>query len=295
MKMTAGELDRETEISTELSTIKSGRFKITRIKLRIPNLPAPFVHYRFVQLSDLHYGPATRPSIVETAIEITNSLKPSLVLLTGDYVVAGLTGLKHKLATDIHPKFFGWTDYRRKVRTLARELSPILSRLQPEDGIVGVFGNHDYLEGIGTIRRQLPQSIRWLKNQRHDIVKNGHQLTVFGVDDARMGDPCLERTFSGEKPGFAQILLSHNPDIVLDQKSNLIDTVDLMLCGHTHGGQIRFPMIGALRSCTKQKVHILGLSRHGRTHVYTNAGIGHVGVPLRLFCPPEITCFELVE
>lgn len=282
-----------SRITPSVESSRRGRFRVTKVTLQTPSLPKEFEGYRIAHLTDLHYGPATNPKIVDQALEIAQSFSPDLFVLTGDFVVAGLTGVWHRLATKIDPKIFRWTEYRRKVRLCARELAPKIAKLSAPDGLLGVLGNHDHIEGLGTIRRQLPPSLRFLINDSTTIERGNARLYVAGVDDYKRGRPNLARALSAKSDGcFSKILLSHNPDIVLSRDSYLLGDVDLVLCGHTHGGQIRVPGWGPVRSCTRQQDHIMGLTRFAKSAIYTNSGVGHVGIPLRLFCPPEIAIFE---
>ena len=286
---------------------KEGLFRISHLSIALSGLPKEFVGYRMVQLTDLHFGPATTASHIEHAVAITSSLKPDTVLLTGDYVQFSATGLGHKIAKRFNPKAFRWIDYRREVRELASKLGKMLTPLTPPDGIYGVFGNHDHLEGLGSIIRQLPSSVRWLNNSNIAIQKGASKIILAGIDDLRRGKPNLFRALDfalldpadrmaseiSTEGAFLKVLLSHNPDITIAQNNNLIQHVNLMLCGHTHGGQIRLPIIGAPVTRTKQSSHVSGLSYFRDTAVYVSNGVGYGGVPIRLLCPPEIVCITL--
>ena len=147
-----GEIEKAAAVATgplrlSLRSEYEGLFRISHLTLSISGLPKQFDGYRLVQLTDLHFGPATSAAHIERSIEITNSLKPNSILLTGDYVQFSATGLGHKIAKRFNPKAFRWIDYRREVRELAHRLGKLLAPLSPADGIFGVFGNHDHLRG----------------------------------------------------------------------------------------------------------------------------------------------------
>ncbi len=285
-----------------------GLFRISHVTVSRPGLPKQFDGYRLVQLTDLHFGPATSAQHIERAVEITTSLKPDTVLLTGDYVQFSATGLGHKVAKRFNPKAFRWIDYRREVRELAHRLGKMLAPLSPPDGIFGVFGNHDHLEGLGSIIRQLPSSISWLNNSNVAIQRGASKIILAGIDDLNRGKPNLFRALDfalldaservtasamSTEGAILKVLLSHNPDVTIALNSNLIAHVDLMLCGHTHGGQIRLPLFGAPVTRTKQKKHVTGLSYFKDTAVYVSNGVGYGALPIRLLCPPEIVCITL--
>lgn len=307
-----GEIEKAAALTTgplrlSVRSESEGLFRISHLTLSISGLPKQFDGYRLVQLTDLHFGPATSAAHIERAVEITNSLKPQTVLLTGDYVQFSATGLGHKIAKRFNPKAFRWIDYRREVRELAHRLGKLLAPLSPADGIFGVFGNHDHLEGLGSIIRQLPSSIQWLNNANVAIQKGGSKIILAGIDDLHRGKPNLfraldfalldasERVATGisAEGAVLKLLLSHNPDLTIALNSNLIQHVDLMLCGHTHGGQIRLPLFGAPVTRTKQKNHVSGLSYFKETAIYVSNGVGYGAVPIRFLCPPEIVCITL--
>lgn len=278
-----------------IKSSKNKPFRLTFLDVQIPDLPAEFDEYRIVQLTDLHLGPCTPADHIKQAIDITLELKPHLVTLTGDYVQCSGTGLWHTLAYKVHPHFFRWAEYRRVVRNLAKKLSAMLSRLNPPDGIIGVFGNHDYQEGIGTIKRQLPHSIKWLVNESLTITKGQSMIRIAGVDDYKQGNPDLKSAldFSANSNTVYRILLAHNPDVTLLKDNALLEKVNLMLAGHTHGGQICLPGSIPVITRTSQRKHYNGFSVHDSTNVYVSPGIGCGGLPFRLFCPPEITVITL--
>jgi predicted MPP superfamily phosphohydrolase len=278
------------------------RFVLRTVEIKVEGLPSAFKGFRIAQLTDLHYGPATSAKHLEAAVKLTNSLGPDLIVLTGDYIQNSRLGIRHRLATDVNPKLFGLMNQRRAVRQLANDLGTILEPLEAPKGIVGVFGNHDYIEGIGSIRKRLPQRINWLVNSAQQMRSQEGSLLIAGVDDTRRGTPNLEHTVQsaiaelrGCPEPFFKILLSHNPDVVLERSRHLLTEFDLILCGHTHGGQIRLPMLGAPITRTKQRHHTSLLSDFHDSKIYVNHGVGYGGITVRLFCPPEITIFEFQE
>lgn len=298
-----------------IKSSKDQLFRLSNVAVYVPELPEAFENYRIVQLSDFHYGPTTPAGHLRSAISITRALKPDLLLFTGDYITAGATGYRNIFARQLHPKVVRWTTYRRTVRRLAQQFNELISPLAPPDGIVGVFGNHDHLEGIGTIIRQLGDKIHWLNNQSLVVRRHDVGLQIIGIDDLHRGKPNLEHALEadsiiGQSAGehdldtsldyakslkpFLKILLSHNPDIVIHptQKRHL-ESIHLILSGHTHGGQIRLPLLGPIVTHTQQRQHVRGLSRADGRPIYVSSGIGYGLIQLRLFCPPEIVVFNL--
>ena len=157
-----------------------------------------------------------------------------------------------------------------------------------------VMGNHDYVLGPVQIRAELAKaSIPLLLNQHIAIERAGQQMWLAGVADPVISQPDL-RLALPEQPDGPVILLAHGPDfadtVVADPRGAL---VDLMLAGHSHGGQICLPIVGALTRPAGAKKYFEGLYRVGAMQVYVNRGIGTVGLPFRLNCPPEISLFTL--
>jgi len=281
---------KQHNIKQDIQVQKEGELEISILTLESSKVEK---NLRIVQLSDLHFGPCTNKETVSKAISITNDLKPDIIALTGDYVQYSATGIRHILATKVNPKLFKWTEYRREVRKLCKELSSKLSKLENIENAYAVFGNHDYHEGLGTIVRQFPKEINWLVNN----TKENKGISISGLDDYRLGKPDIKSMNASRNKDLDEknfkLLLAHNPDtITLDQNKSL-EQYDLILCGHTHGGQICFPNKKALVSRTKQKTHIKSLSYYGDTPVYVSRGIGRGGLPIRLNCPAEIVLFQI--
>ena len=267
-------------------------YRITTLHLHLESLPDVFDGYCIVQLTDLHFGPVTSAKHLISGIEICNNLSPDLIVLTGDFLQISSVGAYQVLATKINPRFFRWSDYRRKVRNFAEQLGQIIKPLEAPDGLLGVFGNHDYLEGVGSIKRKLGDKITWLVNDALCIKRDTESINIIGVDDTLLGQPNLSQAFAAAERinlnPCSSILLSHNPDVILLKDNDLIHKTDLLLSGHTHGGQIRLPFGRPPITRTKQKRHVCGLSWFEETPIYVSNGLGYGGITLRLFCPPEI-------
>ena len=284
------------EVSKTIHPLESGiRCQLSTLEVKIPNLPKAFHKYTIVQLTDLHFGPITPLSHIKQILSRTRSFSPDLIVFTGDYIQVGAVGFRALFARYISPKIVNWTGYRRRVRAFAKELAEELNSLTAKDGIFGIFGNHEYHEGWRTIERYLGKQINWLHNKSKNIERENEQIRVSGLDDIRYGKPNLSQALSppAEKPWF-HLLLCHNPDIVLHQDAGLLQEADLVLCGHTHGGQIQVPGLGPIITRTKQKDYTHGLGYLDSSAIYVSNGAGYGTIRLRLFCPPEITLIKLV-
>jgi predicted MPP superfamily phosphohydrolase len=242
--------------------------------IAIDNLPGAFQGFRIVQLSDIHYDEYTEPSFVARAIGRINALAPDLVLLTGDYISFGPL-----------PRAFTMGAMERCAEALRQIACP--QRF-------AVMGNHDSVLGAPTIRPILAEvDIPLLVNEYAPIERAGQRLWLSGVHDPVTHVPNLH-TAIPERPDGPVLLMSHAPDyadtVVTHPRGRF---VDLMITGHTHGGQVRFPFVGPMHLPSGGRKYVEGLFRFDRMQLYVNRGIGTTGLPLRLNCPPEITVFIL--
>jgi uncharacterized protein len=240
----------------------------------IDNLPAAFRNFRVVQVSDIHYDEYTEPSFLTRVIDHVNALVPDLVLLTGDFISYGPLSRNFSLGA---------------MGRCARQLSSIACAQR-----FAVMGNHDSVLGAPTIRPILAEvGIPLLVNQFVPIARGSERLWLCGIHDPVTHVPNLH-TAIPERPDGPVLLMSHAPDyadtLLAHPRGRL---VDLMLAGHTHGGQVRLPLVGALQLPTGGRKYVEGLFRLGRMQLYVNRGVGTTLLPLRLNCPPEITLITL--
>jgi hypothetical protein len=242
--------------------------------ISITNLPASFHGYRIVQLSDIHLDEYTEPFFLERIVHKVNTLTPDLVLVTGDFITHGsLTFIAGGHA----------------IRRCAEILTTITAPLR-----YGCLGNHDVSFDPATVVKVLgAHGTPVLVNQYLPIERKGDRLWLCAVDDPGTSHPNLDLALP-EKPDGPVILLAHEPDyaddVVAHPRGPL---VDLMLSGHSHGGQIRLPFLGPLILPPMAEKYPEGHYRFNRMQLYVNRGIGTVGLPLRLNCPPEITLITL--
>lgn len=241
---------------------------IDRVTIPIENLPAALEGFTIVQLSDIHLYPLTQPETVRRAVELANSLKPDVTVLTGDYVWNELDAI--------------------------HELAPIVSGLNARQGVYLTLGNHDYWANAAVINTAYKQErLPVLVNQGVPLSHGSSAVFLGGLDDGWSGHPNLGQTLEGARPGDVVVLLCHEPDLAdLYYKDGRIA---LQLSGHTHAGQIRLPGIGALVHPYLGKKYEMGLYRVGEMWLYTNRGIGCISEPVRFNCPPEVTEFTLVR
>jgi uncharacterized protein len=242
--------------------------------IAITNLPDPFHGYRIVQLSDIHLDEYTEPFFLERIVHDVNALAPDLVLLTGDFITHGsLTFIAGGHA----------------IRRCSEILTTLTAPLR-----YGVLGNHDVsFNGPLVVKALAEHGTPVLVNQHIPIERNGARLWLCGVDDPGTSSPNLDLAIPA-KPDGPVLLMAHEPDyadqVVAHPRGPL---VDLILAGHSHGGQIRLPFLGPLILPPMGSKYPEGHYRFNQMQLYVNRGIGTVGLPFRLNCPPEITVITL--
>ena len=248
--------------------------EVTHRTLRIRNLPDAFLGFRFVQLSDIHLEEYTEAWFLRRAVDIINQLHPELVLITGDFVSRGPASDK-----------FAW-----RAAGVAAEVIEELRAPQR----YACLGNHDV--GVGADRVIAPLRAHHtpvLVDSYVPIQRGSDYLWLAGSDDAGTRDPDLNLAVP-DAPRAPVILMCHEPDYVDHViRHPRFPWIDVMLSGHTHGGQVRLPVLGPLILPPMGKKYIEGRFQFAHMELYVNRGLGTVGLPFRLNCPAEITHFTL--
>jgi predicted MPP superfamily phosphohydrolase len=233
--------------------------------------------FRIAQLSDFHYDDLFSVTPLRKAVDIVNKLEPDLVVLTGDFVTSPVSDSRHRSA--------------RRAAKAIEPCSQLLAQIRAGSAILAALGNHDVATDAAHIIAVLQShGIPVLRNRSVPFEREGKRLWLSGVDDILEGKPDLELALRGIPPGEPVILLAHEPDWA-DYVAH--HPLDLQLSGHSHGGQIRIPLIGAPYLPQLARKYPWGLRRIGPVTLYTNAGIGTIRVPVRLNCPPEVTLINL--
>ena len=157
---------------------------------------------------------------------------------------------------------------------------------------MAVLGNHDHRAGAVIVRPHLGEAgIVELANEVRSLRRGPSALHVAGVDSMYMGKDRLGAVLDGLPGEGAAVLLAHEPDFALS--SAAAGRFDLQLSGHSHGGQVRFPLLGAPLYPRHSRLYPDGLYRVRRMHAYTNRGLGTVLSHLRANCRPEISVLTL--
>jgi predicted MPP superfamily phosphohydrolase len=254
--------------------ISRHELELIDITIKLPRLPDAFAGMKVVQISDFHFQAYTEAMFLEGIVRKVNALAPELVLLTGDFVST------KPLPQHINVK-------------LAYHCAEILSRIECPLRFA-IMGNHDALVGAHAVTDALTtHGIPVLANRSVPLERQGQRIWLAGVEDVLVQRPDLAAALPAgtRRHGEPTILLAHEPDFA---DYALGRQVDLILSGHTHGGQILFPFLPPLMLPDMGTKYVHGLFRLGDgMQLYVNRGIGAVNLPFRFRCPPEITAITL--
>lgn len=238
---------------------------IEKVEIRLERLPKNLEGFRLIHLSDIHHSPFTHLEHITRAIKIANDLQPDMFILTGDYV-------SHE------------SEYIEPV-------AEVLGRLESEFGTFACLGNHDHWTDGEMVTNALREAeITVLINEGFRFTAKGASVWLAGVDDHMVGKTDLRSALRGSFPDEMKLLLAHNPIIA---RAAARAGVDLVLSGHTHGGQVKI-RDDEKRILPRRKLKN-GLYRRKNTQIYITRGIGTVVLPVRYQCPPEISLIELIS
>lgn len=253
-------------VSAYARLIEPYSYWVSETDIFLRNLPERFENFRITQLTDIHHSRILGLDEVRRVVSLAQQTNPDMFVLTGDYT----------------------TSYRRFIEPCAEALAP----LSAPEGVWAVLGNHDhYTDPELTTRALQSHKIAVLNNAHTTLQRGPDALQLSGIDDWTWNAVDWSRAFAGLKPTTPTVLLSHQP-IVLDLEQT--QNVSLILSGHTHGGQVRLPFVGApARYATADLKYDRGLFRRGETQLYVSSGTGVIGLPLRLGVRPEIAVLRL--
>jgi len=240
------------------------RLTIEHHQILLRRLPPAFDGFRIVQLSDIHHSPFTSRTQIERAVDTANSLQPDIVALTGDYI--------------------------SKERQYAAPCAELLGKLRARHGVFAVLGNHDHWTDAALITDLFrAEGMTVLVNQGMRFELKDAALWLAGVDDTMVGLEDLPLALAGSRADEFKLLLAHNP-IILRRAARA--GVDLVLSGHTHGGQVSLRSERSASGRPRRRL-LKGLARQGETQIYVTRGLGTVVLPVRFGCPPEVSLLEL--
>ncbi len=240
--------------------------KVERLRIPLKNLGG---RISAVQMSDLHIGGLIEESVVSRIVQQINALKPDFIVLTGDIIDTEISRIPKALEA--------------------------LSKLDAPLGVYFILGNHEYFHNVESLLPTLKQrGIQILENACLQLKKGNAILNLAGVYDLfgrriNVLEPNLQQALKDREHERPLILLAHQPKFALEVRDE--HRVDLILSGHTHGGQI-FPFRFLVRL---DQPYLAGLYQHTKnTKIYVNRGAGFWGPPMRILARAEITYFEFV-
>jgi predicted MPP superfamily phosphohydrolase len=248
--------------------------ELNQFDIGMSDLPPAFAGLRIAQLTDFHCSRQVTPAYLNEAVQLAQRQNPDLIVLTGDFV--------HK----------GYRYVDRVAATLGRLNAPL--------GVFAVLGNHDFsvrnalgLRRYRHLHRRVArgleaQGIRVLRNEAVRIRRGSAMLHLAGVEDLWSRSCDLDRALTGLCPSVPCIMLAHNPRTAEGLQDR---RCDLMLSGHTHGGQVNWPGLGRPLG-RKARRFAAGLYQFSRTQVYVNKGVGF-GFRFRFGVRPEVAVMTL--
>jgi uncharacterized protein len=240
-------------------------YELTETDIFIRDLPEAFDGFRIAQVSDVHHSSLVSAEDVRRVVEAANSARADLVALTGDYTTAS--------------------------RAYVEPAAELLAGLQAPHGVWAVLGNHDHHTDPALTRSALRRrGINLIDNANTRLRRGGDELQLAGVGDWSWADNDWGKTFAGVSRGKPTVLLSHQP-LVLDLPET--EGVSLILSGHTHGGQVSLPVVGAPVGHMNEFKYLRGLFTRGATQLYVTRGTGTIGLPVRFGARPEIAVLRL--
>lgn len=249
--------------------------EVNRIALPVRGLPAPFHGLRVAHLTDFHFGGHIPTGYLEEALDRTRAERPDVIALTGDFIDRG----------------------PGHVAAAAR----LFRHLKAPLGVFGVLGNHDFAVHTARGVKRHPgldravtdalgsEGVTVLRNRAVRLDRDGAGVLVAGIDDLWSGEADAAAALGRQCPDTPRVVLAHNP-----QSVDLLGghRADLVLSGHTHGGQIDLPGLGRILLRKNARRWAAGLYPHNGGHVYVNKGVGF-GWRFRFNVRPEVAVFTL--
>ena len=238
---------------------------LRRVNVPIPNLPAHLDGFTIAQLSDLHRGPEMTQEHIAQAVELAQRQEADLIALTGDYV----------------------SDSADYAASCAEALSPLAA----SGNALACLGNHDYWTDAEIVAGALSDAgITVLRNVAQEAAAG---LWVAAVDDVWERHADLDKALQAIPSGATIVLLAHEPDYADEVATD--GRVSLQLSGHSHGGQVRLPLLGPPILPHLAKKYHSGRYRVGQMWLYVNRGVGMISPTVRLNCRPEVTLLTLAK
>jgi predicted MPP superfamily phosphohydrolase len=255
------------------ATYRCDDYEIDEITIPVAGLPEAFQGFTIALISDIHSSVFMLKEQMMEYARVVNSFGADLIAVPGDFV--------NSMLEEVYP------------------FAEAFSSLRAPYGVFGVLGNHDYYtRKVDAVAAEVEQcGIKLLRNTHTVLERNGQKIALVGIDDSssfRVSIPAYQRAARGIADGIPKVLLCHRP-IFFDKAADR--GVQVMLAGHTHGGQVVLARIGdrTISPLGITSRYIAGLYERDGSRLYVSRGVGTVGVPYRLNCPPEVTKITLTK
>jgi predicted MPP superfamily phosphohydrolase len=239
---------------------------VTRWQVRVAGLPRAFDGLRVCCVSDLHLGPNADADAIRARLRPMARLKPDLILFLGDYASTWPRG-QHQAAQ-------------------------IMAQYEAPLGVYAILGNHDRWLGEGHALRALREAgVRSLVNEHITLTRGRDTIYLAGLNDPFTGAADFGATFAGIPKGACVVLMSHTPDVIDEAEAR---GAALVVAGHTHGGQVCLPFLGAVIARSEYgRRYAHGLFYRDGTALFVTRGVGEIAPYVRFNCPREIALLTL--
>ena len=270
-----------------LGVLSSENYEIVYKEIKIPDLPVELKGVTITLICDIHSGPYMKEDLMNEYVQVINDLKSDFILMPGD--------LTNSVKTEVIP------------------FANAFKNLKASKGIYASLGNHDYFSDPNFIAKIISEEtpIKLLRNDLEIININGKDLCILGVEDTRQSGSAIDNVVMGylnmtveklkEKLALKNLNYESTPKVALFHKPYFFEQMkdkqlDLILSGHTHGGQVVLAKLGNINLSFAGAVskYISGIYENEVSKMYISRGIGSVALPIRFNCPPEITKITLV-
>lgn len=235
--------------------------------LEIPNWPRSLAGLRIAALADIHAGsPFNGLDKLERIVALTNQSKPDLIVLLGDYVIHGVRG-----GAFVPPD----------------ELASVLAKMQAPLGVWAVLGNHDWWLDAERVQSALEHhGIRVLEDSSAPIRRGSGEFWLTGIGDFWEGRADIPDALQDVPEDSPIVAITHNPDVFPDVPHR----VNLLIAGHTHGGQVRIPFFGpVIVPSSYGRRYAAGHVVEDGRHLFVSSGLGTSILAVRFLVPPEIS------
>ena len=254
-------------VGTVFGIATRNQFRVSEVKVPIPNLPRDLDGLRIVQVTDIHLSPFLSESEFARVVDMANETRAHLALVTGDLITRRGDPLDACLRQ--------------------------LARLRAEAGVLGCLGNHEiYARAESYVTAQGRRlGIEFFRQQAKVLQFGSARINFAGVDYQKMHSRYLVGAERMIVPGIPNVMLSHNPDVFPVAAAQ---GYDLTIAGHTHGGQVDVEILHQHMNVARYFTrYVRGLYQEGNSSIYVSNGIGTIGVPVRLGAPPEVSLLRL--